>query len=409
MDKSKTNSNFARLWVIYLLYPMGSFLFALKNFNVKKYRIFLLLFGLFYALSYIPTENSDATTYIEQIAELNDYPFSKYWYDITHMYSATAKFSDAYIYTVFFIVSKFSNDPLIYRLIFALVYFYTLLKLVSSIYDYVKENKTTNFVIWFLLGVLFLMNLSSGINGVRFPLALQLFLLGLFKYIVHHKPKYLLISFAAFFVHFAIGYLLAFVLLFLLTKKFYNSFYAIFFALLFFVLSLTMGNVVSSYSSLLGKGIEQRATAYTTNVDYKEQRNEHLESLNWYIKFNRYSTYYYGLLALGILVLYQKKLYKDKVSLNLEYFAILMYIASFISAQLVDEISNRYFLFANGAFLIYMFYLTSINNNRFLKLLTYAYIPICILHILIMLRGDQETISYNLIIGNVFTELFKGF
>lgn len=405
MERNNVKSNFASLWVLFLIYPFGSLIYAIKNFNIKKYRIFLVLFGVFYGLCYIALEGSDASTYSDIINELRAYPFSVYWHDVMNMYNADVRFNDAYIPTVFYIVSKFSYDPLAYRIVFATIYFIVLIALVGNIYDFVHKKSVSRYYIWFLLGVVFLINLSAGINGVRFPLALQLFLLGFFKYSTLNKPKYLVICVSAFLVHFMIGYLLFFLIVYVTTKRFYNSVYGVLLILIFFVTSLSLGSVVGDSTGVLGEGIEQRADSYSTNEDYKEERNNHLEKVNWYIKYNRYSTYYYGLFCLLMLIVYKKKLRKDNIAMNFEYFAVLMFIASFISAQLVDELSNRYYLFANGALLIYMVYLSSINHGKIIRRLTYLYIPICIMHILIMMRGDQETLSYNLFIGNVFTEL----
>lgn len=402
MKNDKIQNNLPWLWFLSIIYPFLAFVFAVKYFDVKKFRIFIFLFAVFYGITFIPTEGSDAIRYEERIATLESYSFSKYKNDIATMYDLDAQYNDAYIYTVFFVVSKFSTSLLVYRIVFAGIYFYVLLLLLFTIYDYVNIHKKYKIVIWFLLGFLFLINISSGINGIRWPLGLQLFLLGLFKYAFYQKPKYLLICVSAFFVHYAIGFLLLFLLVYVITKNFYNPIYV--FVLVGVLFIATSGGSINNSISFAGEGIDKKTSGYTTNEDYKEQRNEHLESLNWYIQFNRYSTYYFGLICLVLIILFRKKIYKDQTALNLEYIVLLMYIASFISGQLVDELSNRYYLVANAGFLTYMFYLTSMNNILLLKRLTFIYIPIGLLHIFIMLRGDQTTISPNLFFGNLFTE-----
>lgn len=405
MGDELKKKNIGILWIIFIIYPLLAFVNSIRFPNVKQYRIFVYAFAVFYGFTFLTVEGSDSTRYESRIVQVGDYPFNEYWKDISTMYDADVLYNDAYVYTVFFVVSKFSSNPVVYRVVFAAIYFYVLLALFYGIYDYIHSKSINKQAIWYAFGILFLLNLSSGINGVRFPLALQLFLLGFFKYVTTNNWKYLILCFSAFLVHFMIGFSLLFLVIFVLTKKYYNPLYALVLCLVFFVISSS--GLVTSNSALLGEGIEQRTETYTENEDYQEHRNSHLDSVNWYVKFDRFSTYYFGLLSLILIIAYRKKLFKDALALQLEYFALLMYIASFVSAQLVDELSNRYYIFANAAFLIFMYYLFSINNNnKIIRRLTYIFIPIGILHILIMMRGDQNTFSPNLIFGNIFTELF---
>lgn len=397
--------NVGILWLLFLVYPLLAFINTVRFPNKKHYRIFVYAFAIFYGYTFVPVEGSDATRYEERINQVDDYTFNTYWTDISTMYESDVLYNDAYVYTVFFVVSKFSSNIVVYRVVFAAIYFYVLLALFYGIYDFVQAKGKYKYAFWYVLSVLFVLNLSAGINGVRFPLALQLFLLGFFKYVTTNNWKYLILCIAAFFVHFMVGFSLLFLLIFVVTKKYYNPFYALILCLVFFAIS--SAGLVGSNLSLLGNGIGQRTEAYTGNEDYLEQRNSHLDSVNWYIKFDRFSTYYFGLLSLVLLIAYRKKIFKDSLANELEYFAILMYISSFVSAQLVDELSNRYYIFANASFLILMYYLSSINhNNKIIRRLTYIFIPIGILHILIMMRGDQETFSPYLIIGNVFTQYY---
>lgn len=405
MGDELKKKNVGILWIFFIIYPFIAFVNTVRFPKKKQYRVFVYAFAIFYGYTFVPVEGSDSTRYEERINQIGNYPFNEYWKDISTMYDANVLYNDAYVYTVFFIVSKFSENIVTYRVVFASVYFYVLLALFYGIFDYVQDNKKYKSVLWYALGILFLLNLSAGINGVRFPLALQLFLLGFFKYVTTNNWKFLILCISAFFVHFMVGFSLLFLIIFVFTKRYYNPFYALGLCLVFF--GISSAGLVASNSSLLGKGIGQRTEAYTGNEDYLEQRNSHLDAVNWYIKFDRFSTYYFGLLSLILLIAYRKKIFKDRLANQLEYFAILMYISSFVSAQMVDELSNRYYIFANASFLIFMYYLSSINhNNKIIRRLTYIFIPIGLLHILITMRGDQETFSPYLIIGNVFTQYY---
>ena len=405
MGDQLKKKNLGILWIFFIIYPLLAFVNSVRFPKVKQYRIIVYAFAIFYGYTFVPTPNSDATRYEERASQVGNYSFDEYWQDISTMYEADVPYNDAYVYTVFFVVSKFSSNPVVYRVVFAAIYFYVLLALFYSVYDYVEINKKYKAVFWYVLGLVFVLNLSSGINGVRFPLALQLFFLGFFKYVTTNNWKYLLLCFSTFLVHFMMGFSLVFLLIFVFSKKYYNPLYALILCLVFLVVSSS--GLVASNAALLGDGIEQRTESYSENEEYREHRNAHLDTVNWYVKFDRFSTYYFGLLSLVLIIAYRKKLYKDALALQLEYFAILMYIASFISAQLVDELSNRYYIFANASFMILMYYLSSINNSKVIRRLTYLFIPICLLHILIMMRGDQDSFNANFLMGNIFTTYFS--
>ncbi|MFD2201844.1 EpsG family protein [Shivajiella indica] len=403
---TKVNSSSRYLFFLFLINPFITFLLGIKNFRFKADRIFILLYGVFYGLTFIPIENSDATRYEERIATIGNYSFKEYSRDILGMYGSEARYNDAYVYTVYLIMGQFTSDPKLFRAFFAFIYFLVLIALIGNLYELSRFNYISKPVIWFLLGLVFLMNLSAGINGVRWPLALQVFLLGYVLYLRKGSFKYLLLAMSSFLIHFMAAFFIPFVLLFHLTKNVYRPIWILFLTAIVVASSVFILNSIQSNLGILGEGVEERSSGYVSNETFQEQRIEHMQNWNWYLRFDRYSTYYFGLIALAISVLFSKKINKDDISKQMEYFAFLIFIASFLSGTLVDPISNRFFLAANGTALIYLYYLSSINrNSRLLKVFKFIYIPIGILHILIMLRADILTFSSNLIIGNVFTEM----
>ena len=139
-------------------------------------------------------------------------------------------------------------------------------------------------------------------------------------------------------------------------------------------------------------------------------RESHLQSLNWYVIFDRDSSNYFILFALLITTYFGFSLQKSQLTSNLQYFALLMFLASFFSGQLVDTISNRFYLSANAGGLLYLYHLYHENSSKkIMQTLKKIYIPIIILHILIILRADLYTVSPNLLIGNIFTEMYYSF
>lgn len=406
---NKDNDNEWYAGILFLILPIVSFIFSIKHFGEKKYNKYVFLFCIFYGLSYIPIPNSDATRYAARVKVMEPYTFSKYIDEISNMYAADAENNDAYVHTVFLILTPITNNIIFYRLFFAIVYFSVYLALIKELYASRILDKEKKFN-WFILGVIFVINLSSPMNGVRFPLAMMVFLLGYFKYIKLKKTKYILLAVSSFLIHFSLSYLAIFLLIYILTRKIYKPITALVLLLATFAFSVTIGNTVISSSGVLGEGIGNKATSYTENETYKEIREAHLEKVNWYINFNRFSTNYFVLISIVLCAYFGINLQKSNFVINLEYFAILMFIASFISGQFVDVLSNRFYLTANASGLIYLFCLYEENrSSEMLNKIRTFYIPIVILHVLIMLRGDLSTISPNLLFGNIFTEILFSF
>jgi len=395
-------------FLLFLISPVAAFLYGLKNYRTKHSRKYILLFCLFYSISYIPIPNSDATRYESRIQSIQAYTFSSYVNEIKNMYNADAINNDAYVHTVFFILTPFTRNIIVYRLFFGFVYFSVYLALFKAIkFTMPSVDKRFN---WFIIGIIFLISFTSGINGIRWPLALMVFLLGYFKYIKEPKLKYLLLVSSSFFIHFIAGYIVFFFFVFIITQKFYNPITSLILLVATFAFNLAIVSSIKSNISTLGDGVGDRTSGYIENNNFKENRETHLQNLNWYVRLNRYSTNYFVLIVLVVSILFDSRISKSKFVVKLEYFAILMFIASFLSAQLLDSLSNRFYLSANAAGLIYLYFLYEENKqSRLVNSLRIIYIPIALLQVAIIMRGDLYTMSPNLIFGNVFSELFYKF
>jgi hypothetical protein len=66
MKKSLAENNKFWLWIIFMVYPFGAFIYAIKNFGVKRYHIFILLFFMFYGFTFLPMPHSDGYRYKEK-------------------------------------------------------------------------------------------------------------------------------------------------------------------------------------------------------------------------------------------------------------------------------------------------------------------------------------------------------
>ena len=397
-DKHKT------LWFVFFIFPVVSFLMAIKNVHLRQYRSFILLFGILYGFTFIPIPDSDGDRYAKTFKTLDTYNFKQYTHDITNIYSGDSQYPDIYVFTLIFMASRISNNPQVFHLLSAFFYFLVYIGLMASVRAMAPAIRG-RYYLWFFLGCVFIMNFSAGINGVRFAPALMLFSFGALNLIIKKDFKYLIVAALSALVHFSLLYPTIFLLIYYLSGYAKKPFLLYIFLILAVATTLFSDFIVKNIG-FFGPAYESYFAGYTGET-YFEGRIIHASRWHWYIQLDKLMTSYFFIIATLISKLTFRKLVFDDKARRLYSFAIIMIGASIISGALVDPISNRYVLLSNLFSLIYLFYLSSINPfSKKLKTLSRIYIPFFILHALIIFRGDLATVSPYLIFGNPILMLF---
>jgi hypothetical protein len=399
---------FSNNLTLFLIYPFLAFIKSVRYIHIREHFWIVLLFALFFCYTFIPIPGSDATRYEERQVSLGDYTFYEYISDVKNMYSLESRFPDLYVYTVQFIASKFTSDIRGFRLLFGLIYYFTFLSLIR----YLRLNLSANEYRfnWFLIGIVYIIPLSSGLNGIRWPLALMVYLLGSYQYIKSKELKYALLASISIFVHFIFVYSVLFLFFFILTKKFYNPKFASLIVFLGFVLSNLLLSGVKDNLSLLGERVEDKAVSYTENDNWKEHRLNQDAKQHWYVKFKKTAPSSFTLAALLITTYFGVALRKSKFTRDLQYFALLCFLAAFISSQILVAADNRFMFNALGIGLIYLYHLYNENQeSKMLKYIKNIYLPILVITILVVMRIDLYTVSPNLLFGNIFIEMYYRF
>ncbi|MFH1119637.1 MAG: EpsG family protein [Bacteroidota bacterium] len=391
-------SNVAALWLLSIVYPLLTFITALKNFSNKKYRVFIILFGALYGFTFIPISKSDGQAYKDTFLGMKDYTFTKYINDISSIADDDSDFPDIYAFTLFFIAKKISDDPRVFFLITGIFYFWMLIALMSSIWS-MAPSGWGQFYFWFFLGCIFVLNFSAGINGVRFGMAYMVFGYGALNLILKKKIKFLLIASLSILIHFSLLYMVLFLVAFYLAgyprqKNFLYVFLAI------ALVSSIFSTFIAENVGLFGTTIENKFNEYT-DAGFMEKREEHTEVWRWYVNFDKYSTFYFVNIAMLLIRFFASKIRHDDTANRLFSFALIIFGASIISGGLVDSISNRYILISNLFALVYLLYISYLNpGNLYLSRISRIYRPIFILHALVVLRADLYTVSPWLLFGN---------
>jgi EpsG family len=401
----KQKNNKLWLWIIFIIYPLGAFVYSIKHFAIKEYRVFILLFFMFYGYTFLPIPSSDGSRYQEDFALERAYTFDKYTDDIGSVLKGESDTTDFYAPTLKFVVHSFTNNPKFYFMIAALVYFFIYLKLLDTIWKLVAEDGK-RFFISFFIGCCFIYNLSAGVNAIRFPLAFMVFAYGALNLVLTQKRKYLLIAFVSGLIHFAMFYSVVFLLIIYLFKFKINRWILYILLILVTLIGYLFPSFIIENMVFFGKVSETKIEGYTQD-GFVETRVDHLQVWNWYVYFNFYSTYLFCLFSLLLTRIRIFKIKYDSISEKLFVFAAFMLIHSLLSGNVVDVISNRYnlvFVFFNLVYLLYL----SLNNreSKLLTILNYIYIPILILNVLVRMRGDLYTVNTMVVFGNVIAAFF---
>ncbi len=222
MVKKIMTLTFKDVYTLFLISPFILFLNSWKKFYLRSHFLGIFLFSLFYSYTFIPIPSSDATRFEYRISNLGDYSWDLYVHDLKGMYEEESLYTDAYVYTVQFILSTLTDNIKIYRLFFGFVYFLTFLSLIKLLVSFKTKSITPKKFNWFLLGLIFLIPFSSGLNGVRWPLALMVFLYSSYSYMRTRKIKFIILALTSFFIHFISFYFLLFLVIFILSSCFYN-------------------------------------------------------------------------------------------------------------------------------------------------------------------------------------------
>lgn len=393
-----------KLWFYFLIWPFLTFFYAVKNFSTKKYRKFILLFGVLYGLSFIPIPESDATRYAERFEAMEEYTIGSYWYDITHIFEIESTYPDVYAYTLFFLTSKVTNNVQVFYMVSAFIYFFVFLKLIYSLYDLFPSMRR-HYFIWFFLGCVFIYNFSAGINGLRFPLAFMVFSYGALNLIIKNKKKYLFVALLSPLIHFALLYACVFLLLFTFIPIVKKDVFLLTLLVLAVGANTFFGDFIQSNIGMLGENYEDYLVGYT-GEGYIEKRSEHVTQWNWYVQLRAFGTYYFSMVVLIIVWISKRRLRFNQVASNLFAFAVLMVVASLITGGMLDPISNRYANLVALFTLSFLLYLSILNRRSgMLKTISKVYIPIFIFTALVILRGDLYTVSPFMLVGNPILSL----
>ena len=274
------------LWLIFLIWPFFSFVFALLTYRNKTSKLivfsFLVLYGLTFVLSF---SGADAYVYHQRLLANAKRPFSEFWNMVGGIYAddTSVDFVEPFIS---FLVSRITSKHFLlfgaYAFVFGFFYLRSINLLIEKAVNKLNTNEFLHLFFFIMINPIF------NINGFRFWTATWVFFWGAYHVILLKDKRYLIPALFSSFVHFS--FIIAFAVLLLYSLAGNRN--TIYFTVL--ILSFILPGLITPYLNNilpgLGQGLQDRYTSYT-NENYILNIEEHRSTLKWFVT-NNFSLYY---------------------------------------------------------------------------------------------------------------------
>ncbi|MFN3952776.1 MAG: EpsG family protein [Thermaurantimonas sp.] len=287
---NKTNNGRipAQSILLFLVWPLGVLIQAIKNFRQPWAKNLFWLFCIYFGLSFVvgdqTSRSNDAQRYTEQLQYFHSGSI-----DINKLFNqiySEGGYVDIYQPLVTWLLGIFTDKPQWLFALFALVFGYFYSRNIWILLDFYKINR------WSLIasGMLLAFALSNpiwNINGVRMWTAAQIFIYGLFLYFLkNQKRKGILWIACTPLFHFSFLFPLGLFFIYLILPKSIIVFFIVF-LLTSFIKELNL-EFVQDRLSILPEVFQPRVRGYT-NLEYAESIKENIEMLHWHVKLAQYS------------------------------------------------------------------------------------------------------------------------
>ena len=392
------------LFLIFLIWPFLSFVMALQDFGNKYARAILIaFFGFFgYTLS-LSREGLDGYKHARIFEEFKFMQFPEFWETIKGFFLRTgSNETDLYLFVTNFLISRFTSSVHVVFMFHSLVYGFFLVAIAGVLFNEFAGRLNKNSWIFFVL--LFFVLPISNIHGIRFPLAMVIYVYYAYKFIATKNNKYLLLCTLTPLVHFsfAIAVLVLYVYRLLGNS---NYIYLGLLALSFVAPGLMVGYLGSFASDNVSGNVARKISGYT-NEDYIKARNGAIEGRNWYAQYRIPILQYAFYIVLAMIGYWGKKRYEfDKVQKNLLSFNLL-FLAFVNFGFAMDSLGRRFLLLWFSFACIYMYRFFQLNKfanySRYTLIMAF---PI-VLWVVVQLRVAFDITTYMWFMGNPISAYF---
>ena len=402
MYNRKTRADYLNPIITFTIWPFLSLILSLRNRKKFWAKNICWLFCVYFGFTFIiNNENVDSFRYAQWFISLHSLDTNLINF-LGTLYSENTNYIDILQPLLSFILSRFTVNPHFLYASFGLVFGYFYVNNIWILFERLPTKKsiiTSVFVTTFMLIIPIWQ-----INGFRFWTAAQIFLFGVFSYLLEGNRKKIWISTISFFVHFTfiIPIMVLLIYAYLGNRK---SLYFILFIITIFINEVNL-EVIKQLMSYLPAIFQNKSTIYL-QPDAIENQNLFLNANNWYIRYYvliiKWISYFF------LIVLYfSKKIISTDSKLVFErlYSFSLIFYAFANIANLMPQ-GGRFFDVANMfVFFVLALIPIMIHETIIIKSLKVLSLPFLILIIIVSLRIGSDYIGFQTLFGNPLSSLF---
>lgn len=359
-------------YVLFILSPLISLIYSIKNSNSKSSYIVFFLFALFFGFAF---EIENATTidgyrYVELFQA-----FASSAYDIKKNFVEWLSFGaddkDFYLQTICYIVSAFtSNYHFLFLALAAVFSFFQLksLKFLTNSPSFKNDFYSISLIIVFIGA-----NQIFNINGARFWTAVWVAIYCLFELLYNNNRKYLLLLLVLPFFHAAFLLFPLLYAVYWLTKSFGKLW------IILFIISFFLGNISNIFfqnmSNYLPDTLQMFNERYTS-VEAFEENIEREKSLSLlYILTSNMSNLYVG----ALVIIINKYIDRIKHSAYYNLYIFLLVLSTFANVTMpIPSLGGRFILMTYP--LLAFLCLNILSKQKFIYLIYLA--PVAMVNIL---------------------------
>lgn len=303
-----------------------------------------------------------------------------------------------------YVVSRFTDNPHIYFMVYAFIFASFYIRNIQMLLEQCPPNIDK---LWGLLCTVTCFILSvHDFGGIRMPLAFQVFLFGVFRYVFYGKKKSLAWVVASLLVHYSMFAFVAFFFIFLWV---YKGEVKYFFA--FFVFGHLLSSVdipfLQQYFALLPGGVEDRLNIYTNEANmekFSEGGRFYLGAMNLWGMLDSIVLRYYIPIAMGLLFFKKVRLNKYEEYL----FKLSLYIYG--CALVLSNMPSGYrFMLLSSLICFAIICILYISNEQVKNTLynfTRFYSPLLVLFLIHRFRFILNEIGMSVLYTNFITMFF---
>lgn len=407
----KNSSNRGALWGLFFISPFLTLLFIIKNLSVKNIKPILIGIGVFYSLVFVPIPGSDAVRIQTVVESHQNYSIQEYVSDLAGMFEVNPEFKDPYYPTCVFITSSLGGGITMFRVIIGFVYFYFLVSLLLSIYSDFSLSENKSWIITcFYVFLVFIIPLSGGLTGVRWPTALIILLYSSYKLATTNQRKYFILACLATLVHFAIVPSLLAIALISFMPWMRNYYFTVIVLLLSIVFAETLANMFMNYSDVT-ETLEQSTRDYT-GEGYVNKRQRGIEKWNWHVSIGKQWPFQLCVLASIVISIMRNKLEFNKLTEKIFPLSVYFTVFALITGGILDFSTNRFGKLSEFFMLLLLLGIWQSNSNKkIVKVLVGVFLFVYTFKMYITLNSDIQTIGLlffsNPLIAFVYSFFFQ--